>query len=1112
MQSASLAFKNALNEDSRTFKIRLIDYNTDEEIVCDVISMIHTSASNASEETVMIGSAVSTYVEIQLYSEYEFASIDMLVDIGIDTSTEILWHTMGKFTVVEVSESNKIKTITAYDNLYINNYNDYLAGHDLTYPATIDELINYTGLSAYVGLNIDEDKQEYLDYTITNPISTDSVRDTVSQIASLLGGFAYFNHSNYCEITSFCKGETIEINADNYYSLNVSDKSITIDYIVCGNYSAGDAYNYTFKIIIDNDSMTEELFNDISSDILNMPSFNVGTIEIKGNPLIDVTDMIQVTDVNNNVINIPCMKVEHHFDGGLISKIYSYGKSEIESRIDYNGPNQKLLKKIKEHSKMLAEMQTLIDNIDVSNAIAVLLSNEFHAVPTDSTGNNGNYTGCDTTVQVMFGEEDITDLCTFTFTNQNIVGTWNTSTYKYTVTNLTSDSGYVDIKVTYITTEVTRRFTIIKSKQGEQGTSYTYIRYSANANGSGMVSTPNSNTKYIGIYTGSSDTVPSYTSFIWSKYVGDNGSNAIIGLLSNESCIVPADSAGTVLSFSGAVTTMYIFNGVTDDSANWSVTAGTPSGLTGYLSGKTYTVTTMSADTAYIDLTATRSGYASITKRFIITKGKQGGKGDTGASGADGTSSYTHIRYSANSNGNPMTNNPDSSTKYIGIAITTSATAPASYSAYTWSKYVGDNGTTARVYFIDSSIGNITKSVAGVLSPSSITFSSFYRDGNSTTKTSYAGRFIIQESTNNGTSWTTKYTSSTNESSKSYTPSSSSVTTIKCTLYAAGGTSSALDIITIPVIFDSNALGAMCAEQNGTVYFDGSHILAGSITALAIEAGAITSDKIATNALKSVNYVANTAGTYFNLADGSIDTKSFKVDSAGNVTATSGTVGGWIISENSIYKTAGAVTTILDNNASIKTSSTSAGNGEFIGYTVSGYMKGNFYKSDFRAPYVNGNYNNTANRWVLGYNSGTSEPNLRFFNSDDNLTFSISGHSGNIDTFGGHMNTAGGNIYTNGGEIDCKRITCERINPYKTFTSETITITPTAANVPTGKAVAWNTLNRLPDVLVTAGTSVPGTGVLGVGFGGRTTTGCTIYLTRNNTTETYVSYFASAIT
>lgn len=71
----------------------------------------------------------------------------------------------------------------------------------------------------------------------------------------------------------------------------------------------------------------------------------------------------------------------------------------------------------------------------------------------------------------------------------------------------------------------------------------------------------------------------------------------------------------------------------------------------------------------------------------------KGAPGTPGAPGKDGTSTYFYVRYSANSNGNPMVTTPSSTTKYMGVASTTSSTAPASYSAYTWSLIKGADGT-----------------------------------------------------------------------------------------------------------------------------------------------------------------------------------------------------------------------------------------------------------------------------------------------------------------------------------------------------------------------------------------------------------------------------------
>ena len=124
-----------------------------------------------------------------------------------------------------------------------------------------------------------------------------------------------------------------------------------------------------------------------------------------------------------------------------------------------------------------------------------------------------------------------------------------------------------------------------------------------------------------------------------------------------------------------------------------------------------------------------------------------------------------------------------------------------------WSKSIaGTNGTngspgaSGRVYFLEPTTVIIKKGKDNKLNPSNVTFSSYYRDGTSATRTSYLGRFVIQESVD-GSSYTTKYTSAANEGSKTYTPTSTAKT-IKCTMYAAGGTATALDTQTVAIVED----------------------------------------------------------------------------------------------------------------------------------------------------------------------------------------------------------------------------------------------------------------------------------------------------------------------
>ena len=90
------------------------------------------------------------------------------------------------------------------------------------------------------------------------------------------------------------------------------------------------------------------------------------------------------------------------------------------------------------------------------------------------------------------------------------------------------------------------------------------------------------------------------------------------------------------------------------------------------------------------------------------------------------------------------------------------------------------------------------------LTPSSITFEAHKIVGNNA-PVSYACRFVIQESVN-GISYATKYSSVKDETSVTYTPSTTNLYGLKCILYAPGGITTQLDSQTISVISDSSAV------------------------------------------------------------------------------------------------------------------------------------------------------------------------------------------------------------------------------------------------------------------------------------------------------------------
>ena len=183
---------------------------------------------------------------------------------------------------------------------------------------------------------------------------------------------------------------------------------------------------------------------------------------------------------------------------------------------------------------------------DVENMAALArnmtmqLDNDYQGIPVDSNGNYTEFPECTTTATVMYGTQDITDNCTYTITtSQNIQGSWNKENKTYTVTGLTADSGWVNIKAAYLNNlVVSKQFSLAKQYAGPQGipgigtdgkTTYLHIQYAPvqNPTAAQMSKTPN---KYIGTYTdfsGVDSTDPS--KYTWAKFEGDQGAQGVPG-------------------------------------------------------------------------------------------------------------------------------------------------------------------------------------------------------------------------------------------------------------------------------------------------------------------------------------------------------------------------------------------------------------------------------------------------------------------------------------------------------------------------------------------------------------------------------------------------------
>lgn len=364
----------------------------------------------------------------------------------------------------------------------------------------------------------------------------------------------------------------------------------------------------------------------------------------------------------------------------------------------------------------------------------------------------------------------------------------------------------------------------------------------------------------------------------------------IVMQLDNEYQGIPADWQGNIASFPTVQTTVQVFYGQQDVSASCSYSTNKSSGITGRWDNtrRTYTVTGLSADTGWVDITANYLGIFNVTKRFNVAKNKDGKPGPDGGgiqsitehyavSASNTTAPYkwsstppemtSYNRYLWNYETFVYTNGrtEDTEKRVIGVygdtgesgtdgkgikniisyylassqssGITTSSygwtTSPQSMSEqnrYLWNYEVltytdntthtvaprvigtygktGENGKPGRTYFIELSLQALKRGQDGLLTPDEITVHGYYRDGDSADRHDYVGRFQLQASSD-GKTYTTVSSSSTDTSGQRFTQLntvSKNYIFFRVNFYHPGGFTDLIDYQTIPVLIDIAAL------------------------------------------------------------------------------------------------------------------------------------------------------------------------------------------------------------------------------------------------------------------------------------------------------------------
>lgn len=691
--------------------------------------------SSISGNTLTIGATNASTVDIKFKKLIEGLEEKELIKVSfsIQTSSGIVERQIGEFflTEIKLDRNNKTTTLKAMDKMAFLN-DKYTS--TLIYPTLgrniVQEIANSCNLRVNNNLNITNlpsfgKKLEKVTY-----------REMLGYLAQTVGAFVIFNNNGELEFRKLNRTQKqiskgsyllkgLEVDEVEYringisISLNNQEKTIL---------AVGSPLGTQVKLT--NPLMTQGWLNSIFSEYSRL-RFNPFKLNWRGDPFVEVGDWVSIEIANGSYRAFPILELKLSYSGGLKSTIGANVKGTTTSTTEYKGtverqiefinarlgasgnyvyadtveptnpkegdtwfkPNgaftdlyiyennqwvlktstgniEGLITKITDSSVSTQNLATAIAKIIELDAARIttgslsfeqLSSNtvseirkgmvsetKFNSFVNDSNGLRQEMSSevervFESKKSVLKGKDGINSYIHKKYTNNVLEGPMTDNSNSLYIGIYTGDKALAPTNMSEY------EWTRVRGYNGVS--SYVHRKYSDYSNGANM--SDNSNLKYIGIYTGTSSTPPTTaSSYSWSKIKGEDGANGVPGARGTD---------GRTPYFHTAYA-----NSPTGDR-DFSVTNST---------NKLYIGT-------YSDFELADSNDYRRYKWVKI-------KGEDGNNGRDGVSSYIHRKYSDNANGSPMSDN--STLKYIGIYTGTSATAPTTPTSYTWSKIKGEDG------------------------------------------------------------------------------------------------------------------------------------------------------------------------------------------------------------------------------------------------------------------------------------------------------------------------------------------------------------------------------------------------------------------------------------
>lgn len=385
-------YREYIEKDIREFKLECdiadnsnissvkIDYDLasgGEEYIIGVLAAAKLTIVVSNKVKVQEGQEINLTVKLKVY---DFNNMPIWIPIPI-----------GKFYVFNITETTLSKKIEAYDDLYkVELENLFIS--KLEYPTTthlvMSELCEALGVKGFTDIPNEEIKRpEKVFTTVRNnngkyeEVETDSkqvclgmtVGEALSNIASFLGGNFIIDGDNNIKLVKISEIVSKRLDASKYAEPTYGEAIYNMTRIVCTTYPNNvieTGYGEeSSTITLENPFMDRTRLMNIMYD-LTLINYQQASIKCKGDPALQLGDLIEVEDIKGNTKKIPILRMTFSFTGGCTNTIEAMCKSETVKAINYKGTITSRLDSLENTvTSNSSEIERINNSLDALNSI-----------------------------------------------------------------------------------------------------------------------------------------------------------------------------------------------------------------------------------------------------------------------------------------------------------------------------------------------------------------------------------------------------------------------------------------------------------------------------------------------------------------------------------------------------------------------------------------------------------------------------------------------------------------------------------------------------------------------------------------------------------------------